>query len=281
MSPHRARALAALIALGVLGCVPVERVRVEAVTAERAPLHLGVLPTDDEATLAKRYAPVTAYLAQKLDRSVELVIASTYDGLGELVDQGKVDLAWFSGVSFLRSRGRHRLVPLARVTRRGKTTYQGAIVVAAASSIQRIEDLKGKRFAYVDRDSGSGFMAPNVMFAHAGIDPLKDLGEVAFSESHAASLRGLDQGRYDAVAVHEAAIEANRSVADPAHFRVLAVSEPLDSDVIAAAEALPAELREAAVKVLLAASSSPDGKAFLAKLAPFDPVDGFVAIPAR
>jgi len=261
------------LALLLSGCAPVQRLAVEVTTDEHAPVRLGVLPSDSEANLRRKYQPVTAYLSAGLSRPVELVIATTYDSVGELLDQGKVELAWLSGVSFLREQRRHRLAPLAAVSRRGKTTYHGVIVARAGSGIHSLADLKGKRFAYVDRDSGSGFLAPNRMFAAAGLDPLHDLAQVRFTYSHGESIRCVRAGEVDAAAVHEGAAEPG--------LEVIATSGPLEPDIVVAAGQAPPELRDRAARLFLEMTKTPEGKKTLEALHPFDPVDGFVAVPAE
>lgn len=79
----------------------------------------------------------------------------------------------------------------------------GLIVVSSASPHQTLEDLKGTAFAYVDRNSGSGFHYPNRLFKSRGIDPLTFFSRVVFTNSHDQSLHGVKHGHYAAAAVYE------------------------------------------------------------------------------
>src|SRR5205085_1620028 len=128
----------------------------------------------------------------------------------------------------------------------------------ATSPIRTVADLKGKRFAYIDRDSGSGFLAPNRVFQAASLDPLHDLAQVEFTYSHSVSVKHVQSGVVDAAAIHEGALEAARNV--PPALRVIATSEPLDPDVIVAAANLPPDLRESALKLLLEMNRTPEGQ---------------------
>jgi len=80
-----------------------------------------------------------------------------------------------------------------RAVRRGWGVYWTMIVVARDSDIQSIEDLEGKKWAYPDAGSTSGFLVPTVMFKEAGVTP----GETLEAGGHPESVRAVYNGEAD------------------------------------------------------------------------------------
>jgi phosphonate transport system substrate-binding protein len=80
-----------------------------------------------------------------------------------------------------------------RAVRRGWGVYWTMIVVARDSDIQTLEDLNGKKWAYPDAGSTSGFLVPTVMFKEAGVTP----GETLEAGGHPESVRAVYNGEAD------------------------------------------------------------------------------------
>jgi phosphonate transport system substrate-binding protein len=80
-----------------------------------------------------------------------------------------------------------------KAERRGWGVYWTMIVVARDSDIQSIEDLEGKKWAYPDAGSTSGFLVPSVMLKEAGVTP----GETIAAGGHPQSVRAVYNGEAD------------------------------------------------------------------------------------
>lgn len=279
MKGLRIAALAASLVLAVVtaGCRQQDRLEVQLTAAGEREIRLGVLPADDPGRMARALRPVLSHLSAALGRPVDLVVSPTHEMLGDLLDTGRVDLAWWSGAAHSRFAKSRNVTTLATVVRRGRTSSRGVLVVRAASGLRTVADLKGARFAYVDRNSGSGFVAANRLLIEAGLDPLADLGSLEFTHGHHQSLLGVLEGRYDAAAVHEGALEAHRDRMDTTRLRVLAYSGPLDPDVVVACRDLSVPLGRSIAAELCGLTRTPAGRAALAALHEHDPVDGFLA----
>jgi len=79
--------------------------------------------------------------------------------------------------------------------------YYSTILVRGDSKIHNLAQLKGKRIAFVDQKSASGFLYPQVLFKKQKIDPLKYFSEITYSGNHEKSVALLADGKVDAVAV--------------------------------------------------------------------------------
>ena len=80
-----------------------------------------------------------------------------------------------------------------KAVRRGWGVYWTMVVVARDSEIQALSDLNGKKWAYPDAGSTSGYLVPTVMFKDGGITP----GETLEAGGHPESVRAVYTGEAD------------------------------------------------------------------------------------
>lgn len=80
-----------------------------------------------------------------------------------------------------------------RAVRRGWGVYWTMFVVARDSDIQSIEDLEGKKWAYPDAGSTSGYLVPLVVMNEAGVTP----GETLEAGGHPQAVRAVYTGEAD------------------------------------------------------------------------------------
>lgn len=80
-----------------------------------------------------------------------------------------------------------------KAVRRGWGVYWAMIVVARDSEIKTLADLNGKKWAYPDAGSTSGYLVPTVMFAEAGVTP----GETLEAGGHPQAVQAVYDGQAD------------------------------------------------------------------------------------
>lgn len=257
------------------GCTRPARLAVELQTVDAATVRLGVPMAGDTRELLSQYAPLIQVLERGLGREVELVTAPSYRSVGWLLEQGKIDLAWFSGVAFERVSRTYPAQALARVVRRGRTSYVAELIVRSDPAIESVEDLRGRRLAYVDPESGSGYVAPNQILLDAGVSPGGDLAGTRFTYSHRMSLEGLVQGRFDAAAVFEGALDLHHPDLRTGSLRVLARSRPLPNDVVACSPRADKQFRDRVQGLLLGMAGTIEGRRGLRSMSTYGGLDGF------
>jgi phosphonate transport system substrate-binding protein len=86
-----------------------------------------------------------------------------------------------------------------------RDSYYSVISVKKGSGINKIDDLKGKNFNFVDPASTSGHLVPKTFFLNRGINPDTDMRTV-FAGSHPTSVIALWNGKSDAAASTEATL---------------------------------------------------------------------------
>jgi len=218
---------------------------------------IGVLPYRSDEEIQRDLGPLIEYLQHHLKTSVKLVIAPDYPTLGRLFELKKIQLGWFSHVLLEQNPDRDSLTVICRPQSAGKTEHKGGILVKEDSPLQTLDDLKGRRFAYVSRYSGSGFVFPAKMFRRLGIDPVASFSEIIFTGNHSASVEALISGSVDAAAIFCDA--TTEEIVLPAGLRALAFTEKIPSDPLVVRKDLDAVTRSKLTDLLVNISNFDKG----------------------
>ena len=191
--------LVLLLAL-LMGCHD-QREDTLAPVSSRGPqvLRIGLLPEHNLFSQKKRYEPVANYLSQRLDAEVELKILSRYGNVIENFVSNELDGAFFGSFTGALA---HRMIGVEALARPewfdGTSTYHGLVFVRKDSGIRTVEDMKGKRFAFVDKATTAGWLLPLHYFKLHGIrDPFSWLGETYFTGTHEGAIYDVLEGKAD------------------------------------------------------------------------------------
>lgn len=168
-------------------------------SSSKETLSVGLVPNQNPEKVKAEYKSLEDYLSKKLDRPVSLEVPTSYSAVVEAMSSGKLDLAYFGGLTYVQARERAKVSPLVTEInpRTGNTTYQSAIITPADSNIQQVSDLKGKDFAFGSASSTSGSLYPSIMLREAGIDYRSDLGQKTYTGGHDATAQAVANGRVD------------------------------------------------------------------------------------
>ena len=113
-------------------------------------------------------------------------------------------------------------------------TYRGIIITRKGSGLKSIADLKGKRFAFVNPKSASGYVYPRAMLIEKGINPETFFSEKIFAGSHDKVIAAVLEDRVDGGAIYDGALGvAQRSGVSTSNLITLASSDPIPHDAIA------------------------------------------------
>ena len=148
--------------------------------AEQAPervkaqtVSLGIVSEINQSLIADHFSDFVRYVAGKLSSASEIegkvVIASTPFRLARLIEQRKVDFYMESPYpTYLVNdvQGVARL--MLRRWKGGMAEYRSLIFTKRNSEINRLEDLRGKTFAFEDPESTSGHFLPRHFLTRKG-----------------------------------------------------------------------------------------------------------------
>ncbi len=170
-------------------------------------LRLGITPYTQESRQRRDLAPLVAYVGEALGIEVELVVSTSYGDLVTEITEERVDIALLSPVSYVQARSIQPALHLAaRAISQGSPEYSSYIIVRRDDPAHTLGDLRGRRMAWVDRLSGSGYLYPRHVLHEAGFDPDHLFGSARFYGTHEAALVALLRGEADAAAVSSGAL---------------------------------------------------------------------------
>lgn len=217
----------ALLALAGLGACS----ETQAPGEESRQLQVLLIPADggtESGTLAD-YQPLFDAVGKSADLDFDLKVAQSYGAVVEAMCNGAADIAFVGPVTYLQARERDCAELLAVAVENGQSIYYAGLFAREDAPIRTLTDLRGKSVAFGDVNSTSSFVFPIAMLLEAGIDPVKDLGALRLTGTHANSLAALIEGRVDAAALsfdsYEKAIRSG--VPGAGDVRVIARSEAI------------------------------------------------------
>ncbi len=141
------------------------------------------------------------YLEHKLGRKVEFVLRKSYREVMDLLDSGGIEFAWICGYPYVQKREPESLRLLTVPIYRGAPRYHSYIIVHNSSPYRRLDDLKGKVFAFSDPDSNSGFLYPLTLMIKKGETSETFFRQTFFTFNHAETVQAVSEQVADGGAV--------------------------------------------------------------------------------
>jgi phosphonate transport system substrate-binding protein len=168
-------------------------------------LVFGVIPTDSSDNVMERNENLVKYLQKKLGVPVELKTASDYAGVITAMQFKHVDFAYLGPKSYVEAAKRANAEAfVVELSMDGTAGYYGTIIAKKGSGLKKMEDLRGKIWAFTDPNSTSGTLVPTVYFyKELKIDPEKYFSRVIYSGSHEASMLAVKNGKVDAASTND------------------------------------------------------------------------------
>ncbi|MCB0414470.1 MAG: phosphate/phosphite/phosphonate ABC transporter substrate-binding protein [Bdellovibrionales bacterium] len=175
-----------------------------------APLKMFFVPSDDTHTIATGADQIKAYLekfvSQRLYQKdegfyINASVPMSYIAVVEAFGTKRADFAAINTFSYvlLKDIKKYNAEAVLNVIRgKDETSYKAQFIARADSGINSIEDLNGKKFAYSDPASTSGYVLPSMMIKEKGIK-LKDH---IFAGRHDNVVTMVYQGQVDAGATY-------------------------------------------------------------------------------
>jgi len=224
------------------------------------------IPDESPTELARKAAPLAAYLAGRLGVKVEFTPVTDYAAAVEALANRQVDLAWLGGFTFVQASQRSggKVVPLVQ---RAEDEQFRSVFITSNAAIRSLSELKGRTLSFGSQSSTSGHLMPRSFLIAAGVEPDRDLKRVAYSGAHDATVAAVASGKVDAGALNISVWEklvADGKV-DPAKVRVFHTT-PAYYDYNWSVHAdMPAARREQLARAFTELSAAtPEGREILA-----------------
>ncbi len=222
------------------------------------------------------YRSLLDYIGEKLGRPVQFVGKEKYAEVNELLRKGDLDVAFVCSGPYVEGHDRFGLELLAAPQSHGKTVYYSYIIVPWDSPARRLEDLRGKTFAFTDPDSNSGAIVPTYLLAQINETPGRFFKKYSFTYGHDKSIRAVAEGLVEGAAV-DSLIWDYLAATEPestARTRVLLKSSPYGIPPVVVHPGLDADSKKRLKKILLNINKDAAGREILKGMM----VDRFVVI---
>jgi len=212
-------------------------------------LVVGIGPWHKPQDIQDMYADIVAHLKQKLNMDVTLVITRDYDDLVDRAQKKTVDVSRLEPAQYVTAKESFpELVYLVTALNRDgqggvRDYYKGLIIAKKGSGVTTVADLKGKKFAFTDTGSTSGYVYPRVLLRKLGLDPDKDFGEVFMLKKHDKVADAVVSGAVDAGATYDEMLWVKKAEHGDV-YTIVAETAPIPYGVFAAGPHIPADLRE-------------------------------------
>jgi phosphate/phosphite/phosphonate ABC transporter binding protein len=147
--------------------------------------------------MVERWQALGDYLSNKTGINIEVDERKNYEIL--LKPFKKRGSYWFGKRTYLcKVKKELNVIPVVKTVEKGKDTYKSFIVVRKDSGLKNFDDLRGKKFAFVDKQSTSGYLFPRVMMADLGVTKLEDyFSRIVFLDDHLSSIISVYNGYVD------------------------------------------------------------------------------------
>jgi phosphonate transport system substrate-binding protein len=274
MSPKmNRRVLPFILLLGVIGCG-------RSSTATKV-LRVGFVPAENAQEVIQNAQPIVDILQKELGMEVQAFVATDYTGVVEALRADKLDIAFLTPASYVLAKNEANVTVVLKSERKGSPYYYAAIITRADSGIKKLEDLRGKTFAFGDPLSTSANVYPRKMLHEAGIDPVRDFKQILYSGGHDATVLAVLNGKVDAGATYANSPDGNdtawmrylKNPEDVKKIRAIGFSEPIPADNLVINAHLDGTIAKKVETVFLDLSRDPKGKQMLRDLYQ---IDGFV-----
>lgn len=197
-------------------------------------LVIGINPFTSPEDIKTMYLPVLSRIFESIGLKVKIIIVKDYLALGEQMKKGNIDGGWFSPSAYITAAEMTPLTPVATPLINGKDFYNGYIITKADSDIHSLKELSGKHFAYVDKNSASGYLYARYSLKKDGLNPEKDFSQITFAGSHDQVIAGVLNGDFDAGATYNEAFEkAIKNGMDISRLHILSETGNIQKDAIA------------------------------------------------
>lgn len=235
--------------------------------AEDNPIKFYVVPSVDVKVLEDSTKKIKIYLESHTPYKYKMSIPASYVAVVEAFGTKRADVASINTFGYILAHEKYGAEARMTLLRFGEATYQAQIIARADGPIKSLQDINGKKFAFVDPASASGFLLPQKLFRDLNIKPK----ETMFAMRHDSVVSMVYQGQVDAGATYYSPKQDGKlqdarrlvltqfpDVEDK--VKILKLTEPVPNDPFVFRKELPEEIKQAIIKALFEYIETPEGK---------------------
>ncbi len=257
-----------IVCLAFAGCTK----KTAELGTEENRIKLHFVPSVDAKVIEDNSKKFQEYLEKNTPYKFEVTIPQSFIAVVEAFGTKRADVAAINTFGYVLAHEKYNVEARMTVIRNGSATYQSQFIVKAGSSIKKVEDIAGKKIAYVEPASTSGYLLPLKTLKDKKIET-KDF---VFAGKHDNVVSMVYQGQVDVGATFysppskndqgvEIMEDARRLVLTQypdveKKVVILSLSEPIRNDPIIFRREMPEEMKSKIVDAMIAFLKTPEGK---------------------
>ena len=235
---------------------------------DKAAFTIAYAPNESTEQSADARNGLAKDLGEKLGMTVKEIQASDYNAIIEALRTGKADMAYMGPLAVGLASERAQAEPIAMKAVDGdkaKAVYHSLFITGSKNtSINTIQDVKGKTIAFVDPDSTSGNLVPSYeimkAFPNEGLtsDILHTNGKffeaASYSGKHQAGLQAVIKGDVDVVPISDQilASEIANGNAKESDVKTIHTSDAIPAEAMTVRKDLDPALKQTLIDFLTA-----------------------------
>lgn len=234
---------------------------------KKNPIKMFFVPSVDAQMLGDRAKTVEKYLEEKTGYEIDSAVPQSYVAVVEAFGTKRADIASLNTFGYILAHERYGAEAKITVIRHGDATYKAQIIAKTDGPIKKLSDIAGKKFAYVDPASTSGYLLPAKLFADKNIKP----SETVFAGKHDNVVTMIYQGQVDAGATfysppNEGKIQDARRLVKAQYpdveqkISILELTEAIPNDPIVFRKDMPEEMKTKLADAFISFVATEEGK---------------------
>ncbi|HYU19215.1 MAG TPA: phosphate/phosphite/phosphonate ABC transporter substrate-binding protein [Chloroflexota bacterium] len=244
------------------------------------PLKMAFVPSSDSQKVLASGEPIGQLLEKETGYKIKVSVPTSYAAVIEAMGANNVDIGWLAPFAYVLAKDKFGAEVILASVRGGSKTYTGQIIVHVDSGIKDLQGLKGKKFAFVEPGSASGYLFPNALLALNGIDNKTFFSETTFAGGHdkvviAVYNKQVDGGATFGDSVEGQVTDARTRVTSTLpdvmeKVKPIAKTDPIPNDTVSLRKGLPPDMGNKIRDGLIKVAASEDGKKALKDLYQID-----------
>ena len=196
------------------------------------------------------------FIGERVGVEVEIFLPTNYSAVVEALRANNADVAYFSGLPYLMAHKMAGAELLVVEERDGNPFYYSQWYVLDDSDIHELSDLEGRSIAFTSPTSTSGYLFPLAEVIDQGLleqgaSADRFFGNIVFAGGYQQALLSLVNGRVEAAAASDYALQQYLSDEERDRIRVISQQGPVPTHGLAVRGGLPEELKDEIRQALL------------------------------
>jgi phosphonate transport system substrate-binding protein len=234
--------------------------------SEKNPVKMYFVPSVDAKVIESNSKVIKTWLEANTPYKFETASPASFIAVVEAFGSKRADIAAINTFGYILANEKYGAEARLTAIRHGDATYKAQFIAKEGGSIKTLADFAGKKVAFVDPASTSGFLLPKKLLSDKGIKPAQEV----FAMKHDSVVSMIYQGQVDGGATFysppaDGEIQDARRLVKTQYpdvekkIKIIELTEAVPNDPIVFRKDLPEEMKTKITEALLKFIHTPEG----------------------